>query len=167
MQYCCGRNGDHLMGVPFECDLCSFRNVCGRDPVFRNYWDQFTLISIRQVQLDVIWARESHRVATNWARAKGDYEMVMQQLSIMPGRLLPRLGLEEVRDRVGMSEALVILATSLRHGRNSKHIQYDTMRKTQTWLNNAHADGQEYSCETVVGMVHANVGHKVTLLTSS
>ena len=82
---CCGRNRDHLMGVPFECDLCSFRNVCGRDPVFGNYWDQFTLTSIRQVQLDVMWARESHTVATNWARAKADYEMAMQQLSIMPG----------------------------------------------------------------------------------
>ena len=29
------RNGDHLMGVPFECDLCSFRNVCGRDPIWQ------------------------------------------------------------------------------------------------------------------------------------
>ena len=27
--YQCGRNGDHLMGVPFECDLCSFRNIVG------------------------------------------------------------------------------------------------------------------------------------------
>jgi hypothetical protein len=56
--------------------------------------------------------------------------MAMQQLSIMLERLLPRLGSEEIRDRVGMSEALVTLATSLRHGRSSKHIQYDTMRKT-------------------------------------
>jgi hypothetical protein len=23
-RYCCGQNGDHLMGVPFECDMCSF-----------------------------------------------------------------------------------------------------------------------------------------------
>jgi hypothetical protein len=64
-RYRCRRNGDHLMGVPFECDLCSFRNVCGRDPVFGNYRDQFTLTSIRRVQLDVMWARESHTVATN------------------------------------------------------------------------------------------------------
>jgi hypothetical protein len=81
--------------------------------------------------------------------------MVMQQLSIMPERLLPRLGSEEVRNRVGMSEALVTLVTSLRHGRKSKHIQYDTMRKTRTWLNNAHDAGQEYSCETVVGLDRA------------
>ena len=26
----CRRNGDHLLGVPFECNLCLFRNVCGR-----------------------------------------------------------------------------------------------------------------------------------------
>ena len=64
-RYRCGRNGDHLMGVPFECDLCSFRNVCGRDPVFGNYRDQFTLTSIHRVQLDVMLARESHTVATN------------------------------------------------------------------------------------------------------
>jgi hypothetical protein len=151
-RYCCGRNGDHLMGVPFECDLCLFRNVCGRDPVFGNYWDQFMLTSIRRVQLDVMWTRESHTVATNWARAKADYEMAMQQLSIMPERLLLRLGSEEVHDRVGMSEALVTLTTSLRHGRNSKHIQYDTMQKTRTWLNNAHDARQEYLSETVVGL---------------
>ena len=154
-RYRCGRNGDHLMGVPFECDLCSFRNVCGRDPVFGNYRDQFTLTSIRRVQLDVMWARESHTVATNWARAKADYGMAMRQLSALPERLLPRLGSEEVCDRVGMSEALVTIATSLRYGRNSKHIQYDTMQKTQTWLNNAHDAGQEYSCETVVGLDRA------------
>ena len=94
-------------------------------------------------------------MATNWARAKADYEMAMQQLSIMPEPLLPRLGSEEVRNRVGMSEALVTLITSLRHGRNSKHIQYDTMRKTQTWLNNAYDARQEYLCETVVGLDRA------------
>ncbi len=113
------------------------------------------MTSICRVQLKVMWARESHTNATNWARAKADYEMAMRQLSIMPERLLPRLGSEEVRDRVGMSEALVTLATSLRHGRNSKHIQYDTMQKTQTWLNNAHDAGQEYLCETLVGLDRA------------
>ena len=28
----CGMNGDHLMGIPFECDLCHFRNLNGFDP---------------------------------------------------------------------------------------------------------------------------------------
>jgi hypothetical protein len=123
-RYRCGRNGDHLMGVPYECDLCSFRNVCRKQPVFRNHRDQFTLTSIHWVQLDVMWAREPHTVATNWARAKADYEMSMRHLSILLEQLLPRLGSEGVRDRVGMAEALVtMLATSLRSGRNSTNIQ--------------------------------------------
>jgi hypothetical protein len=83
-RYRCGRDGDHLMGVPFECDLCSFRNVCGRDQVFGNHRDQFTLTSNRQVQLDVMWAPKTHTVATNRARAKADYEIAMRQLSILP-----------------------------------------------------------------------------------
>jgi hypothetical protein len=53
-RYRCGRNGDHLMGVPFECDLCSFRNFCGRQPEFKNKRDQFTLTAIRRAQLDVV-----------------------------------------------------------------------------------------------------------------
>ena len=154
-RYRCGRNGDHLMGVPFECDLCSFRNVCGRDPLLGNHRDQFTLTSIRRVQLDVMWAREPHTVATNWARAKADYAMAMRQLSILPERLLPQLGSAVVEDIVGMSEALVMLATSLRTGRNSTHIQWDTMHKTRTWLNNAHEAGREYSYKTVVGLDRA------------
>jgi hypothetical protein len=102
-----------------------------------------------------MWVQESHTVATNWAKAKADYKMAMRQLSIMPKQLLPRLGSEEVHNRIGMSEALVTLATSLRHGRNSKNIQYDTMQKTRTWLNNTHDAGQEYLCETVVGLDRA------------
>jgi hypothetical protein len=53
-----------------------------------------------------------------------------------------------------MAEALVMLATSLRSGRNSTNIQWDA-HKTRTWLNNAHDTGQEYTCKTVVGMDRA------------
>jgi hypothetical protein len=95
-RYRCGRNSNHLMGEPFECDLCSFRNVCVRQPMFGNHQERFTLTSICWVQLDIMWAREPHTVATNWARAKADYEMLMRHLSILTERLLPQLGSEEV-----------------------------------------------------------------------
>jgi hypothetical protein len=55
------------MGVPFECDLCSFRNVVGRDPDESNQKDEFTLTAIRRVLLDVMWAREPDTVASNWS----------------------------------------------------------------------------------------------------
>ena len=45
------------MGVPFECDLCSFRNVVGRDLIITDGRDEFTLTAftltaIRRVLLD-------------------------------------------------------------------------------------------------------------------
>lgn len=36
------RDGDHLM-VPFECDLCHFRNCCLRDPILDSERDINTL----------------------------------------------------------------------------------------------------------------------------
>jgi hypothetical protein len=42
-----GRDGDHLMGVPFECDLCHFRNVKKRDPILSDPEDGYTLLCIR------------------------------------------------------------------------------------------------------------------------
>ena len=76
-----------------------------------------------RAQLDVMWTRESHTVATNWVRAKADYDMTMRHLSVLPESLLPQLGSVEVRDQVGMAEALATLVTSLRPGRNSTNIQ--------------------------------------------
>jgi hypothetical protein len=154
-RYRCGRDGNHLMGVPFECDLCLFQNVCGRQPVFGNRRDQFTLTCIRRVQLDVMWAREPHTVASNWSRTRADYQMVMNNLSVLPETLLPHLGHTELKDRVGMGTALATLVTSLRAGRNTINIQWDTMRKMRTWISNAHDAGQEYSCEAVVGLDRA------------
>ncbi len=66
-RYRCARNGDHLMGVPFECDLCLFCNVVSRDPDESNQRDEFMLTAIRRVLLDVIWARELNTVASNWS----------------------------------------------------------------------------------------------------
>ena len=30
------QNGNHLMGALFECNLCSFHNICRRDPVWEH-----------------------------------------------------------------------------------------------------------------------------------
>ena len=48
-----GRNGDHLMGVPFECDVCQFNNVFGRAPNFRKRQDRYALMVIRRVSLEM------------------------------------------------------------------------------------------------------------------
>jgi hypothetical protein len=104
------------MGVPFECDLCSFRNISGRDPVFGNRKDLFMLTAIRQVSLDVMWAREPGTVARNWAKARADFNVVSNHLSIEAGTLLPHLGNPKLEDWVGMAMALTTVCTSLRAG---------------------------------------------------
>jgi len=67
--------------------------------------------------------------------------MVMNNLSVIPETLLAQLGCPELKDRVGITAAIVTLATSLHPGRNFTNIQKYTMRKTQTWISNAHDAG--------------------------
>jgi hypothetical protein len=65
----CARNGDHLM-CPFQCDLCHFRNVQGRDPIPGLPKDKLLLQCIRRATLDAFWSRESSTVAANARGAK-------------------------------------------------------------------------------------------------
>jgi hypothetical protein len=150
--YRCGRDGDHLMGVPFECDLCSFRNVVGCDPVITDGRDEFTLMAIRRVLLDVMWAREPDTVALNWSRSKRDYNMMVDNLSLDYHTILPILGNQRVGDQVGLGIALTTVLASLRQGRNATNVQFDTIRKTQTWYSNVYDVGGNFSCQTVVGL---------------
>ena len=143
------RNGDHLMGIPFECDLCHFRNVCGRNPIWKSGRDEFTLTAIRRVSLDALWARETSTVKANWSRARADYLAVRNTLSIRD--FMPVLGYEKVEDRVGMAPALMTIITSLRAGVNAENVQWDTMRKTTTWYGNAYNAGRNYNNDAVLG----------------
>jgi hypothetical protein len=52
-----GRDGDHLMN-PFQCELCHFRNIQGRNPNPHSKADQDFLEHFRRVSLDVFWSRE-------------------------------------------------------------------------------------------------------------
>ena len=57
-----GRNGDHLMGIPFECDLCYFRNLNYQDPDLECSKDRFTLLCVQGAILDACWSRNKHCV---------------------------------------------------------------------------------------------------------
>jgi hypothetical protein len=107
---------------------------------------------IRRVLLDVMWAREPDTVSSNWSRSRKDYNMTVDNLSLDYRAILPVLGKPRVGDRVGLGVALTTVLASLRQGRNSTNVQFDTIRKTQTWYSNAHDAGENYSFETVVGL---------------
>ena len=53
------------MGIPFECDLCHFRNLNLRDPDPQSPKDNYTLMAIRRASLDSFWSRERSIVGAN------------------------------------------------------------------------------------------------------
>jgi len=142
-RFICARNGDHIMGIPFECDLCSFRNLNKRDPIWANARDNYTLVCIRRANLDAFWSRESSTVEGNLRRLRLDYNDASSALSVL--NPLPTLGNPTMKDRVGMGMAIYTLHSSLRQGKYTTNLQWDSMRKTPTWYANAFGAGSEYS----------------------
>ena len=143
VRFTCARNGDYIMGIPFECDLCSFRNLNKRDPIWANSRDSYTLICIRRANLDAFWSRESSTVEGNLRRMRIDYADASLALSVLTP--LPTLGNPFMKDRVGMAMAIYTLHTSLRQGKYTTNLQWDSMRKTPTWYANAFGAGADYN----------------------
>ena len=130
------------MGIPFECDLCHFRNISGRDPMQGNPGDDFALICICRANLDAMWSRETSTVTGNLNRMRPDYHDAIPFLPIKDP--LPTLGHDEIEDRVGMGVAIMTLNASLRKGKFADHLQWDTMRKIPTWYTNIYEAGENY-----------------------
>jgi hypothetical protein len=78
--------------------------------------------------------------------------MAVNNLSLDYKTILPVLGNPAVGDRVGLGIALTTVLALLRPGKHTSNVQFDTIRKTQTWYANAYDAGENYSCETVVGL---------------
>ena len=55
------RDGDNFT-VPFQCDLCHFRNMYLRDPQVERSPDHLALVAIRRANLDAFWARATTTV---------------------------------------------------------------------------------------------------------
>ena len=161
-EYQKGRKGDHLMGVPFECDLCHYRNIRKKDPDLGNSRDTFLLMVIRRANLDACWARATSTVLANWNRSAKDYYETVRDMGMSGDEFLPELGWPYLEDRVGMRVAVQTLNASLRPGKYANHLQYDAMRRTPTWWNSAYTSGTQYN----QGAMFAKDERKVTATTS-
>lgn len=122
-----GRGGDQFM-LRFQCDMCHFQNIKGRDPVPTNGLDDKILRSIRRANLDAMWAREPSTVDTNRRQVK---EMVLLSARMYGGdsSIMPEMGPNEVSDVQGMGLATLLLEKSLKRGRTESTLQFDTVRK--------------------------------------
>ena len=120
------RDGDHLL-TPFQCDLCLFRNIQGRDPSAHDPKDELLLCCIRRANLDAVWGGESHTVQ---ATLRAMRQLVTQLALVGVDPKLPALGPHPVSDSCGIRVAIGMLLKSLSPGRHSAiYQQFKTIRK--------------------------------------
>ena len=128
-----GRDGDHLMN-PFQCELCHFRNIQGRNPTVGNQKDQALMEQFRRVSLDVFWSREGSTVRHN----KGLVKRVAKTEESFGcvNRIIPPIGPHPLEDSLGMGACVAVLDRSMDKGNYAPNVQWETFRKTMSALTN-------------------------------
>jgi hypothetical protein len=129
-----GRNGDSLMS-PFQCELCHFRNIQGRDPSIGLPKDRLLLSCLRRASLDAFWSREPSTVR---ATLNGGRRMEEIGDSLGMSRVLPEMGPFPLRDSFGMGVAVCMLLRSLDAGRTADLVQFSTVRYLRSVYTNVY-----------------------------
>ena len=132
--FCHARPGDHLI-TPFQCELCHSRNVFKRDPNMESEEDKWALKCIIRANLDAFWARRTSTVQGN-TREMARSMRILESLRIASPTSIHRRGPYPIEDVMGMIPAMISLQRSLDKGRNSKTIQWDTMRGVRSTFSN-------------------------------
>jgi hypothetical protein len=120
--------------VPFQCDLCHFRNIQHRNPdPLKFAKDALALACIRRANLDSLWSRESSTVSRNASQAR-----TMEDLGEALGfeSVGPRMGPFPLTDTFGMKIACVTLMKSLAPGKWEATVQYATARRMRSVFSN-------------------------------
>ena len=121
-----GRDGDHLMN-PFQCELCHFRNIQGRNPHPNSGADRALQEHFRRVSLNVFWSREPSTVRHNLGLVK---RLAISEVKFdCINRLIPALGPHPLKDASGMGVCVLVLDKSMDRGRYEPNVQWETFRK--------------------------------------
>ena len=155
LRHLCARVGDHLL-VPFQCDLCHFRNLTDRDPG-QSVEDVRLIVAIRRANLDAFWAREPGTVAAT--KREG---VKIGRLGALVGlvNLFPAMGPFPLEDTQGMGIAVCMLERSLDKGRYRTTLQFETVRKLRSAFSNIwHASRQTLTTSVMA----IGISRKLTL----
>ena len=125
------RKGDAMM-IPFQCDLCHFRNIFGRNPLGSCTTDGETMNYVRRANLDSFWSRQTSTVVANMGQVKQMRKYELERGMI----IIPERGPFPMEDTFGMGLAIVLLSKSLEKGRNTDYVQFETTRKLRTAFSN-------------------------------
>lgn len=121
--------------VPFQCDLCHFRNIMKRDPWEFDPDDMEILEYIRRANLDAFWSRETSTVKANF-RLLIKAENCNLALNMPP--LVKNMGPFPLEDLFGMQAAIAVLIRSLDKGKYENFVQWETFRKTRSAVTNVY-----------------------------
>ena len=127
------RNGDHL-SCPFQCDLCHFRNIQGRDPRGESRQDRNVMIAVRRANLDAFWGRSSSTIQGNKSNLKRLVNIAKDEYGI--NHPLPEMGPHEIQDNWGMGLAIMLLRKSLDKGLYGPTVQFETARRLRSAYSN-------------------------------
>ena len=135
-----GRDGDHLV-LSFQCRICHFRNMEGRNPVAGNNLDDRVMMLIRRVTLDSFWSREPATVRGT-LRNKRKLEDIVAQLGLSPA--VGPMGPYPLEDVVGMKLAIALLVRSLDPGKTERYVQFGTVRSLRSAYSNMYHASKEH-----------------------
>ena len=124
--------------VPFQCELCHFRNVYGREPSKTNPKDIEFFTFVRRANLDCFWSREPGTVSAN---LRGLCRILKTEDRFGFDSATPPMGPFPLEDTLGIRGALAILDRSLDPGSYSTHVQWETFRKNMSSLTNVSQAG--------------------------
>jgi hypothetical protein len=127
------RKGDNFM-CPFQCDLCHYRNLTGKDPGDNFEQDLRLLVAIRRAILDSFWARAESTVGNNFRDLKKFKTIGEEKLGLKT--ILPEMGPFPLEDTWGIGVAVVILERSMDKGIYRDTIQFQTARKLRSVFSN-------------------------------
>ena len=132
-QFMEARVGDHLM-TQFQCEVCHFRNIMGRDPMIHvSEGDRELMADFQRALLDAFWSREPPTVRGNLIEAvRGER---YGDRTGMPS-VTPEMGPFPLEDTSGMKAALAVLDRSLNAGIHAEFVQWDTFRKARSVITN-------------------------------
>ena len=139
------RNGDHLMS-PFECDRCIFVKLKGCLPCENRETDRLLLATIRRMNLDCFWSRETSTVKNNARRADRMHKDALLLGLPGPFQITQQLPLH---DHCGYQIALIMLVQSRRPGKYSRdYTQYDTIRGCRAVYSNFMRSAPQNNAQT-------------------
>jgi hypothetical protein len=126
------RAGDHLM-CPFQCDECHFIKIHGTASRRGDVKDALCLLVLRRAILDSFWGRETVTVDANRREAVRYIHAAGLMGVVQP---YPKRGPFSMKDKWGMTTAMVMLLRSREKGKNAEFVQYETIRKVRSHFSN-------------------------------